>query len=175
MFEIIEDENRGFYHLVAETRDYLNALMRMGGPDYTFFKLAEKLRSVTPRFDWQEGDVERFIKNTGCRFYKSPYFIRGRRDNEKPALNLAEVVEIHKFASAELQPILTLIRTTGIPLDVPTELTIASGKNELWFSFQTAVADALAYDRPFNAEAMQLLQKLIDKHMALLAERTRTP
>ena len=167
MIELIEDEKRGFYNLVAETRDYLNALMRTGGPDYTFYKLAEKLRTITPRFDWQEGDVERFVKNTGCRFYKSPYFIRGRKENQKPCLTLTEVAAIHTFATTELEPLLKIIRDTKAIIDIPEELTIASGVNELWFSFQTAVAGELAHDRAFDAEAMRVIKALIDKHLAL--------
>lgn len=160
MFEIIEDPARDFRSLVAETRDCLFGLMRAGGPAYTPFKLAEKLRELTPRFSWDERETENFIRNGVCKFLPYMHELKGKKQNERDVLTLDDVLKINDYGRSELEPLLQKLRATKSVPDIPTALTISAHENELTFSFETAAAAELMYDRRFNLHILQELERV---------------
>ncbi len=164
--ELIEDPRRTYYELAQQVRDYLHALTRVDPVEFSLETLAYHLRDLTPSFPWAGKDVDHFVRGKTCRFYESPFNLRyEKKIRAGSVLSLDELVAINNYAAGELEPRLKKLRDAKAVFDVPDELTIAGGKNELWFSFQTAVAGVLAYDESFNREAMKTLEELIAKHL----------
>lgn len=165
MIELIPEPERDFRALVGEARDALNGLVRVGGPDFSCYSLAQKLQSVTPRFDWQEDDVRGFIVDAECRFHLPAYKLRGPRIHKRDLMKLDDVLAIRSYAAGELEPLLKKIREAGTSLEVPTELIVGDDRNVLNFAFETAAATELAFDKRYNFAILSLLQRATEEYL----------
>lgn len=172
MIDLIPQPERDFRALIGEARDALNGLVRVGGPDFSYYSLAQKLQSVTPRFDWQENDVRGFIIHAECRFHLPAYKLRGPKEHKRDLMKLDDVLAIRSYAEGELEPLLKKIREAGTSLKIPTELIVSDDRNVLNFAFETAAAKELAFDRPFNFKALSALQRMAEEHLKKKKDET---
>lgn len=168
---MIEEPERDFFSLVAETRDCLHALNRLGGPETTYYKLAQLLKEQTPRFDWNEEDTRRFILAGQCRFHDLISELRGKKQNHRDLLTLDDVVNIRAVASARLQPLLETARKAGTIPELPTDLVVANFGQEINFVFFTAAAGDLARDTTFHTHILSELERVTAAYVAAKAAK----
>ncbi len=172
---MLEDPDRDFYSLVVETRDCLHALNRLGGPETTYYKLAQFLKEQTPRFEWNEKDTRRFILAGQCRFHDLISELRGKKQNQRDLLTLDDVVAIRAAASTRLEPLLDIARKAGTIPELPTDLVIANFGQELNFIFFTAAAGDLARDTAFQSHILSELERVTTEYIAAKAAKGLLP
>lgn len=166
MIEMFESPKQSFYSLVAEARDCLHAINRLGGPEGTYYKLSRLLKEQTPRFDWNEEDTRRFILGGRCRFHEYLTQLRGRKQNERDLLTLEDVVRIRAAASEKLEPMLAAVRLAGAIPPIPPDLVVSNCGQELTYIFFHSAATELAYDRVLNDHLLREIQRVAEGYLA---------
>lgn len=157
MIEMLDEPQRGYADVLAETRRYLGEVIRHGGSGCNAKVLAEELQAVTPGFDWTHLDVEKFVDNKNARFLSDRFSAHADNPGQ---LKLDNILAIHAFATDKLQHILLKLREAGTPkLDL--EVQVLASKTRMTFTLMTPFARELAANPEFRRAAQDAMRALV--------------
>lgn len=154
MIEMIDEPERGYPEVLAETRKLLREIIRNGGSEWNAKTLAKALRELTPLYDWTHNDVEKFTSGRNGRFLADDFSAHAGGPNQ---LKLEDIISIHSFASTALEGIAAKLREAGKP-KLQLELSVTASKARMTFTVMTPFAKELSQNEAYCQAVQEALK-----------------